>query len=126
MIRERREEDIDLLCAVLDALKPPASTFAGADFNEWLKEHDAEKSWVFDAAPVTVAPTKNVIGHVQIYKPAEESATLNLADYIGEPAGDLLVIGKLFVQPGTHEYGIARYLLKESQIRGGSWEVSDT
>jgi hypothetical protein len=27
---------------------------------------------------------------------------------------DLLVIGRLFVKPAPHDYGIARYLLRES------------
>ncbi len=67
-------------------------------------------------APVRVAPTKNVVGHVQIYRPAED----HLAEYTKRPATELLAIGKLFVRPDTHEYGIGRYLLKESvkYIRG--------
>lgn len=74
----------------------------------------AEQSWVFDMAPVTVAPTKNVVGHAQIYVPTEGSSTPDLAGYAKKPAGELFAIGKLFVRPNAHEYGIARYLLRES------------
>ncbi|WP_328988514.1 GNAT family N-acetyltransferase [Kribbella sp. NBC_01245] len=84
---------------------------SGKDLREWLEEYDAERSWVFDMAPVTVAPTKNVVGHIQIFNPTEASPWV---DYAEQPAANLLAIGKLFVRPNTHEYGIGRYLLKES------------
>ena len=109
MIRERRDEDLDRLRAVLEA-DSFAGLLAGEDPGEWLEEHDAEVSWVFDMAPVRVTPTKNVVGHVQIYVPTAPWP-LGVA---AEPAGDLLVIGRLFVRPDTHEHGIGRYLLKES------------
>lgn len=111
MIRERREEDLDRLCAILETIKYPSSLLSARDLKEWLQEHDAERSWVFDMAPVTVAPTKNVVGHIQIYSPTKE---LHWVKYTNKPADNLLAIGKLFVKPNTHEYGIGRYLLKES------------
>lgn len=114
MIRERREDDLDRLCAILETMKYPSSLLSGKDLKEWLKEHDAEQSWVFDMAPVRVAPTKNVVGHVQIYSPTKDSSTPYWVKYTKKPAGNLLAIGKLFVRPNTHEYGIGRYLLKES------------
>lgn len=114
MIRERREEDLDRLCAILATMGFPPSVFAGMGFEEWLDEHDAERSWVFDMAPVTVAPTKNVVGHVQVYRLPENPATSDLLEYTEKPASDLLAIGKLFVRPDTYEHGIGRYLLKES------------
>ena len=61
-----------------------------------------------------VAPTRNVVGHVQIYRPTNESSTADLVKYTKRPARDLLAIGKLFVRRNTYEYGIGRYLLKES------------
>lgn len=116
MIRERRAEDLDRLCAVLETMQFPASVLSGKGCSEWLAEHDAEQSWVFDMAPVTVAPTKNVIGHVQIYRAAEgdSTSTINVVECTRKPAEDLLIIGKLFVRPGSHESGFASYLLKES------------
>lgn len=114
MIRERREEDLDRLCAVLKTMNYPSSSLSEEGLKEWLEEHDAELSWVFDMAPVRVAPTKNVVGHVQIYAPTEDPSTPYLAEYTKRPVSDLLAIGKLFVKPDTHEYGIGRYLLKES------------
>lgn len=114
MIRERREEDLDRLCAILKTMRYPSSFLSGENLKEWLEEHDAEQSWVFDMAPVTVAPTKNVVGHVEIYSPTKDSSTPYLVEYTKKPACHLLAIGKLFVRPSTHEYGIGRYLLKES------------
>lgn len=95
-------------------MKHPSSFLSEKELKEWLEGHDAERSWVFDMAPVRVAPTKNVVGHVQIYSPAEDSSTPHLVKYTKKPASKLLAIGKLFVRPNTHEYGIGRYLLKES------------
>ncbi len=77
----------------------------------WLEEHDAEQSWVFDMAPVSVAPTKNVVGHVQVYAPEEDLLALVGPMHDGR---DLLVIAKLFVRPDTYEHGIARFLVRES------------
>jgi GNAT superfamily N-acetyltransferase len=120
MIRARREEDLDRLCAVLETLTHPAGFPPRTDFGEWLTEHDAEQSWVFDMAPVRVAPTRNVVGHVQVYRPTKEAVATYLVEHTRKPAGDLLAIGKLFVRPDTHESGIGRYLLKTcvDYIRG--------
>lgn len=120
MIRERREEDIERLCAILEAMRHPSSLPSGKGVETWLREYDAELSWVFDMAPVRVAPTKNVVGHVQIYRPTEGASTTRCVEYTKRPADNLLAIGKLFVKPDTHEYGIGRYLLKEcvEYIRG--------
>ena len=114
MIRERREEDLDRLCAILEAPDYFSGLLSGKDPKEWLQDRDAEQSWVYDMAPVSVAPTKNVVGHVQIYSPTKDASTSLLVEYAGRPASSLLAIGKLFVRPNTYEYGIARYLLKES------------
>lgn len=95
-------------------MKYPSSFLSEKDLKEWLKEHDAERSWVFDMAPVRVAPTKNVVGHVQIYPPTKDFSTPHLVKYTKKPASKLLAIGRLFVRSNTHEYGIGRYLLKES------------
>ena len=114
MIRARIEQDLDRLSAVLDAMRIPSSRLRGKDPKEWLQEYDAELSWVFDMAPVPVTPTKNVVGHIQVYRPAAESPFPHLAEYANEPADKLLAIGKHFVRPNTYEYGIGRYLLKES------------
>ena len=77
----------------------------------WLEEHDAEQSWVFDMAPVSVAPTKNVVGHVQIHAPDEDLLASSTPIHNGD---GLLVIGKLFVRPDTYEHGIARFLVRQS------------
>lgn len=114
MIRERREEDLDRLCAILEAMKYPSSPLSRRGLKEWLEGHDVEQSWVFDMAPVRVAPTKNVVGHVQICSAAGAVAAPYWVAYTEKPASELLAIGKLFVRPDTHEYGIGRYLLKES------------
>jgi ribosomal protein S18 acetylase RimI-like enzyme len=114
MIRARREEDLDRLCVILETIEDPASFLSGKGPREWLEEHDAEQSWVFDMAPVTVAPTKNVVGHVQIYRPTHDSSTPYLVKHTKKSVSSLLAIGKFFVKPNTHEYGIGRYLLKES------------
>nr|WP_227466936.1 GNAT family N-acetyltransferase [Nocardioides lijunqiniae] len=57
--------------------------------------------WVFDMAPVSVTPTANVAGHVQMYPLA------------GQDPG-WTAIGQLVVRPEKHDHGIARYLLRES------------
>jgi GNAT superfamily N-acetyltransferase len=111
VIRERREEDLDRLCDVLEALTPSTPFLAGTDLREWLTHVDAERSWVFDMAPMSVAPTRNVVGHVQLYRPG--GALADLA-WSSEPAGEPVAIGKLFVRRDELAYGIARFLLKES------------
>jgi predicted N-acetyltransferase YhbS len=60
-------------------------------------------------APVRVAPTKNVVAHVQIFRPSP-----HLVEQTQLPESDVLAIGKLFVRPHTYEYGIGRYLVRES------------
>jgi ribosomal protein S18 acetylase RimI-like enzyme len=111
MIRERRREDLDRLCAVLRTIE---SAFSVMDPMEWLEEHDAEQSWVFDMAPVSVAPTKNVVGHIQIFRPADDPSIVRWLVNTPTTPDNSLAIGKLFVKPTGHEYGIGRYLLKES------------
>jgi hypothetical protein len=69
MIRDGRDEDPDGLCEVLGELDDHADILAGRQPRNWLREADAECSWVFDQPPVSVAPTRNVIGHVQICRP---------------------------------------------------------
>ena len=108
MIRRRRAEDLDPLCALLKTAHYPAAHLTPRG---WLEEHDAEQSWVFDMAPVSVAPTKNVVGHVQVYAPAEDLLASVRSTHDGR---DLLVIGKLFVRPDTYEHGIARFLVRQS------------
>jgi ribosomal protein S18 acetylase RimI-like enzyme len=114
MIRERRREDLDRLCAVLQTIESAATRLSVPDLKEWLEEHDAEQSWVFDMAPVSVAPTKNVVGHVQIVRPANDPSVARWLTNTRASAGNSLAIGKLFVKPNGHEYGVGRYLLKES------------
>jgi GNAT superfamily N-acetyltransferase len=119
VIRERREEDLDRLCVLLEGLTPSTPSLAGTDLREWLTHVDAEQSWVFDMAPMSVAPTGNVVGHVQLYRPGGALADLARST---EPAGDPVAIGKLFVRRDKLAYGIARFLLKESVklVRGRS------
>lgn len=114
MIRVRREEDLDRLCEVLLELDDHAGVLAGRQPRDWLQEVDAERSWVFDQAPVSVAPTRNVVGHVQIYRPSDTAWVRDVVAQTYRQVDDLLVIGRLFVKPAKHDYGIARYLLKES------------
>jgi GNAT superfamily N-acetyltransferase len=106
VIRERLDQDLDRLCAVLAALEPLPASLRGVDPRRWLTEHDAEVSWVFDQAPVRVAPTGNVVGHVQVYRPGPGLGV--------QAAEELLVIGKLVVAPTAHADGIGRFLLRES------------
>lgn len=115
MIRERRPEDLDRLCAIVSALELPADVMSGRDPRAWLEMDAAERSWVYDMAPVHVAPTKNVVGHVQIYRPTSASSTPGLAECARQPVSELLAIGRFLIKPQTHDYGIARHLLKESR-----------
>ena len=112
MIRERLDQDLDRLGQILQAMGHPSSDSSPAELRGWLTEHRAEQSWVFDQAPVTVAPTKNVVGHLEIYRPDPASSS-SLGER-QESVDELLAVGKLFVRPQAHEYGIARYLLKEA------------
>ena len=128
MIRERRPQDLDRLCAIVAALKFPASSMSGEDPRAWLEMEAAEQSWVYDMAPVHVAPTKNVVGHVQIYRPTAASSTPGLAECARRPVSELLAIGRFLVKPQAHDYGIARHLLKESRTyvqRQGKTAVLD-
>lgn len=125
MIRERRAEDLDRLCEVVAAAGLGVPDAASA--RRWLLEVDAERSWVFDQAPVSVAPTRNVVGHVQHYRPASPVAR-ELSAATGTPADDLVAVGRLVVGRVAHAHGIARYLMRESvsSIRArGSTPVLD-
>lgn len=128
MIRERLPEDLDRLCAIVAALELPPDVMQSRHPRAWLEMDAAKQSWVYDMAPVHVAPTRNVVGHVQIYRPGEESSTSGLAEAAQRPAHELLAIGRLFVKPQAHDYGIARHLLKESRTyiqRQGKTAVLD-
>lgn len=87
----------------------PAKSMSRSELRAWLLDLTAEQSFVYDMAPMTVAPSKNVVGHVQIYK-----ATPYQAEQIGKPDSELLVISRIFVKRNTFEFGITRFLLKES------------
>lgn len=112
MIRDRLDQDLAPLVRVLDELQWPSATCSAGDRRAWLVQPSAQIAWVFDAAPVSVTPTRNVQGHVQIGTPGE-SEELFLAP-TGVPAGELLVIGRLFVRPGPYAEGIRRFLLTEA------------
>lgn len=114
MMRGRRVEDLDRLCGIVSELEDHAAILAGRNPRDWLQEVLAERSWVFDQAPVHVAPTRNVVGHVQVYPSPDAVWARGVAATTGRRPRDLLVIGRLFVKPVKHSYGIARYLLKES------------
>ncbi len=114
MIRDRRDQDLVHLCEVIGELDDEVGSFARLEPQQWLQEMDAEVSWVFDQAPVSAAPTRNVVGHVQIYEPPDVAWARGLAGQTGGQAQHLLVIGKLFVKPSKHAYNIARFLLRES------------
>lgn len=114
MIRDRRDQDLVPLCDVIGELSDDFGSFAGVRPLQWLQEIDAEVSWVFDQAPVSAAPTRNVVGHVQIYEPPDVAWARDLAALMGGQAQHLLVIGRLFVKPSKHDYNIARFLLRES------------
>lgn len=122
MIRERRTEDLAPLLGILDQLADRAPVPAEQGRRAWLESEDVECSWVFDQAPVTAVPTKNVVGHVQVRRISDERWARGLAARLRCDPTELMVIGRLFVKPSRHEYGIARYLLKESakhlQARG--------
>lgn len=79
-------------------------------------------------AGVGNAPTKSVVGHVQIYRPTGSSSTPDLAHCARQPVSELLAIGRLLVKPQAHDYGIARHLLKQSRTyiqRQGKTAVLD-
>ncbi|MBO1767271.1 GNAT family N-acetyltransferase [Allobranchiibius sp. GilTou38] len=114
MIRERRQQDLDLPCEIAAALDVAPSSMSGTDPRAWLERDTVELAWVYDMAPVHVAPTTNVVGHMQLYRPTEASSTSALAVCAGRPAGALLAIGRFLIKPQAHDYGIARHLLKQS------------
>ena len=116
MIRERRAEDIEVLCEVLRGAEELRRT-AGDDPRAWLEEHEAEVSWVFDMAPVSVAPTRNVVGHVQVHRLPDEPWVADLVAATGRPAADHRAIGRLFVRADTYERGIGRFFLREAVAR---------
>jgi hypothetical protein len=92
VIRRRRHEDVDRL----------VEASSGEVSRAWLEEVAAEMSWVFDQAPVSAAPTRRVIGHVQVHRSA--------AAHVGEA----LVVGRMIVTLGPHRVGVARFLLREA------------
>ncbi|WGY04667.1 hypothetical protein QI633_13035 [Nocardioides sp. QY071] len=114
MIRERIEQDLDRLVAVLDSLDAGPGVLAGRSAYDWLTEVDADVSWVFDQAPVSVAPTRNVVGHVQVFVPPVGAPWVDaVASAAGVEADRLLVIGRFFVKDMRFDQGIGRYLLTE-------------
>lgn len=115
MIRDRLERDLAPLCSVLAELSWPSSASDDSTRRAWLLQVEAEQSWVFDAAPVTVTPTRNVQGQVQVFAPGECEQPLVAAS--GMDPEDLLVVGRLFVRPGRHSEGIRRFLLTEAVRR---------
>lgn len=114
MIRDRRDQDFVRLCEVIGELGDEVGSFARLEPLCWLQEMDAEVSWVFDQAPVSAAPTRNVVGHVQIYQPPDVAWARDRAAQMGGQTQPLLVIGRLFVKPSKHDDNIARFLLRES------------
>ncbi|MDQ2849826.1 MAG: GNAT family N-acetyltransferase [Actinomycetota bacterium] len=116
MIRERRPQDLDRLCEIAAALDVRPSSMSGKKPRAWLEMDAVELAWVYDMAPVHVAPTQNVVGHVQIYRPTEASSTPCLAACAQQPADELLAIGGFLVKPQAHDYGIARHLLQQARM----------
>jgi GNAT superfamily N-acetyltransferase len=113
VIRDRRDADLEPLCAILKALGQPAGDLSDVVLPEWLLEHHAAVSWVYDMAPVHVAPTRNVVGHVQVTAPPEALGRL-VTERTGRASDELLAVTKLFVRPDKHQHGFARHLLKEA------------
>ena len=114
MIRDRRDADLDRLCAALVEVDGHAAVLAGRSPREWLLAADTELAWVFDQAPVSVAPTRNVVGHVLVRRPPDAPWVQDVADRLQRPVDDLQVVGRLFVKPVKHAYGIARFLLTQA------------
>lgn len=114
MIRNRRNEDLDRLVDVLGQLDGHVGVLAGGRPRDWLQDVEAERAWVFDQAPVSAAPTKNVVGHIQIYRMPETNWAGVVLTRTGRRSEELMVIGRLFAKPVKHNYGILRYLLKEA------------
>lgn len=119
MIRDRRNEDIGRLVEILTSMSLPPG-LRSAERAAWLQGPDPVLSWVFDMAPVSVAPTDNVVAHLQVRRPADAPPAGLSEAHVGQEPAEMLVIEKLFVRPGTHTLGIARFLLRESVrvIRG--------
>lgn len=124
MIRERLEQDIDRLVEVMSAMDYPSAGLSRAESTRWLTGTEALASWVFDMAPVSVAPTRKVIAHAQLRQAGPEIAAAEVDQHSGHRLEDLVIIDKLFVQRGTFEEGITRFLLRESvrfaHHRGGT------
>lgn len=114
MIRERIPADLDRLDEVLAELAQRADIPAQHRWRAWLDSVNAECSWVFDQAPVTVVPTRNVVGHVQLRRAPDADWVREAIMHLGSDCTALMLIGRLFVKPSTHDQGIARYLLRES------------
>ena len=96
------------MCEVLAALGHPGSASSPQQRLAWLTGREVELAWVFDQAPVTVVPTGNVVGHVALQRSTRVPAY-----------DDVVEVVQLFVRPGTHQDGIARFLLTEAvaQVR---------
>ncbi|GAA4098260.1 hypothetical protein ACFFOS_01360 [Nocardioides kongjuensis] len=114
MIRERIEQDLDRLVDVLSSVRAVQDVLGDRSAYDWLTEVDADVSWVFDQAPVSVAPTRNVVGHVQVYAPPVGAAWVSsAASGAGVEPDRLLVIGRFFVKETRFDHNIGRYLLSE-------------
>lgn len=114
MIRDRSSEDLDRLCEVLNQVSDHDRLLQGRSPWDWLQMPPVERAWVFDQAPISVTPTRNVIGQVLIYRPIDARWANDVAVHVDRQSGELRVIGRLFVEPSKHAHNIARYLLKES------------
>jgi len=114
VIRDRRPEDLDRLADVVLGLDLSAT--GRQEPRAWLQVVGAVVSWVYDMAPAHVAPTRNVVGHVVVYRPDAGSPTPRLSDAFGRPPDELLAIGRLCVRPQKHAHGIARHLLREARL----------
>lgn len=112
MIRERLEQDIERLVEVMVAMDYPSAGMSRTELTRWLVDGEALISWVFDMAPVSVAPTKKVIAHARLRAPGPDVVA---AMQRREPRhDDLVLIDKIFVQRGSFEDGITRFLFRES------------
>jgi hypothetical protein len=118
MIRERIGQDLDRLVDVLVSLDAGPGVLGDRSAYDWLTEVDADVSWVFDQAPVTVAPTRNVVGHVQVYPPPGGASWVpSVASAAGVEPDRLLVIGRFFVKAMRFDQNVGRYLLTECMKR---------
>lgn len=113
MIRERRDEDLDALWEKLSA-GGDAPQFVTRD---WLVGRPDAETWVFDMAPVHVAPTRNVVAQVQVHTVDRDSTQAACLAATGIDPADALAIGRLVVAPVRHAHGFARHLLQHASRR---------